>query len=305
MTVTVLCGGIGGARFTLGVRDAVGEAVITAISNVGDDLTHWGLAISPDIDTMLYTLSGRVGPLGWGVADDTRNAMGAVAELGGDDWFILSDRDIGLHIARTERLARGERLSTITADFARRIGITARILPASDDPVRTIITTDAGETPFQEWFVRGRAAATVRAVRFDAAANARPAPGVLDAISGADRVVLAPSNPFISLDPILAVPGIREALRARRDDVVAVTPLIGRDAVKGPLATMLEPLGHERSPLGVARHLCDVIGGFVLDTADSQLADPIAALGVRVVTTSTLMGDQPARVALARVALRA
>ena len=221
--VTVLAGGVGGARFARGLLACTPAADVTIVGNVGDDLEHWGLAISPDLDTLLYTLTGRIHPeQGWGVAGDTREAMAVVAELGGSDWFILGDRDIGLHLVRSERLRAGEPLSAVTADFARRYGLGARLLPASDDPLRTRIVTAEGELAFQEWLVGRRAADPVTAVRFEGVPGARPAPGVLDAIESADVIVLAPSNPFVSLAPILAVDGVRDAVagaaRARRRD---------------------------------------------------------------------------------------
>jgi LPPG:FO 2-phospho-L-lactate transferase len=303
--VTVLSGGIGGARFTAGLVAALGAEAVTAIVNVGDDLDHWGLAISPDIDTVLYTLSGRVGELGWGVRDDTRGAMGVVAELGGPDWFILGDRDVGLHLVRTERLRAGEPLSSVVADVAERLGIGIRLLPATDDRLRTIIATDEGELEFQQWFVGRRAAPAVRSIRFDGAPGARPAPGVLDALADADRILLAPSNPFISIDPILAVDGVRDAIADRRSGVVGVSPIIGGEAVKGPLAAMLDSLGPERSALGVARLYAEICGTFVIDEQDAGLAAAIEDLGMHVVLAPALMGDAAGRRLLAEVALRA
>jgi LPPG:FO 2-phospho-L-lactate transferase len=302
--VTILSGGVGGARFTLGVLAAEPAAQVTVIANVGDDLEHWGLHVSPDVDTVLYTLSGRVGELGWGVRDDTRAAMGVVGELGGTDWFILGDRDVGLHLVRTERLRAGEPLSAIVADVAARMGVPARVLPATDGRLRTVMLTDEGELPFQDWLVRRRAVPRVRAIRFDGA-GAAPAPGALEAIAGADRVLLAPSNPFISLDPILVVDGIRAAVTARRDEVVAVSPIIAGRAVKGPLGELLDSLGHERSALGVARYLAPLAGTFLLDRRDALLAPAIEALGIRAVVADTLMQDPAVRVALARTALAA
>ncbi len=302
--VTVLAGGVGGARFARGLLACVAAEDVTIVGNVGDDLEHWGLAISPDLDTLLYTLTGRIHPeQGWGVAGDTREAMAVVAELGGADWFVLGDRDIGLHLVRSERLRAGEPLSAVTADFARRYGLAARLLPASDDRLRTRIVTSGGELAFQEWLVGRRAADPVRAVRFEGAPGARPAPGVLDAIAGAERIVLAPSNPFVSLDPILAVDGVRAAVEARREDVVAITPMIGAEAVKGPLAGMLETLGHEVGAVGVARLLAPLAGAFVLDRADEARAADVEALGLRVACVPTLMRDAAVAAELARAAL--
>jgi LPPG:FO 2-phospho-L-lactate transferase len=302
--VTILSGGVGGARFTLGVLAAEPAADVTVVANVGDDLEHWDLHVSPDVDTVLYTLSGRVGELGWGVRDDSRGAMGVVAELGGADWFILGDRDVGLHVVRTARLRAGEPLSAIVADVAARLGVAATVIPATDGRLRTVMETDQGLLPFQDWLVRRRAEPRVSAIHFEGAGVA-PAPGVRACISGADRVLLAPSNPFISLDPILAVAGVRDAVMARRDDVVAVSPIIAGRAVKGPLGELLDSLGHERSALGVARYLAPLAGTFVLDRADALLAPAIEALGLRVVVADTLMHDPVVRAALARIALAA
>lgn len=302
--VTVLAGGVGGARFARGLLACVPPADVTIVGNVGDDLEHWGLSISPDLDTLLYTLTGRVhAGQGWGVAGDTRAAMAVVAELGGVDWFILGDRDIGLHLVRSERLRAGEPLSSVTADFARRYGLGARLLPASDDRLRTRIVTRDGELAFQEWLVGRRASDVVRAVRFEGAPGASPAPGVLAAIEGADVIVLAPSNPFVSLDPILAVDGVREAVAAGRERVVAVTPMIGDRAVKGPLAAMLETLGHEVGAVGVASVLAPLAARFVLDEADREREPEVRALGFDVACVPTLMHDTESAAAVARTAL--
>ena len=302
--VTLLAGGVGGARVARGLLACVPAADVTIVGNVGDDLEHWGLYISPDLDTLLYTLTGRIHvEQGWGVAGDTREAMAVVAELGGLDWFILGDRDIGLHLVRSERLRGGEPLSAITADFARRYGLEAGLLPASDDRLRTRIVTPDGELAFQEWLVGRRAADAVRAVRFEGVPGARPAPGVLAAIESAEVIVLAPSNPFVSLDPILAVDGLREAVAARRERVVAITPMIGSQAVKGPLAGMLETLGHEVGAVGVARVLAPLAGGFVLDTADRSRAPDVRSLGLSVACVPTLMHDTRSAAAVARAAL--
>jgi LPPG:FO 2-phospho-L-lactate transferase len=302
--VTVLAGGVGGARFTRGLLACLPAAEVTIVGNIGDDLEHWGLSISPDLDTLLYTLTGRIHPeQGWGVAGDTREAMAVVAELGGVDWFILGDRDIGLHLVRSERLRAGEALSSVTADFARRYGLEAQLLPASDDRLRTRIVTPGGELAFQEWLVGRRAADPVSAVRFEGAPGARPAPGVLEAIESAERIVLAPSNPFVSLDPILAVDGVRAAVETRRDDVVAITPMIGAHAVKGPLAGMLETLGHEVSAVGVAGVVAPLASRFVLDSTDESRAADVRALGLRVTCVPTLMHDPAGAAALARAAL--
>ena len=301
--MTLLAGGVGGARFARGLVAAVDPAGVAIVGNVGDDVELLGLHVSPDLDTVLYTLSGRIDPVnGWGVAGDTRATQAAAIELGGPDWFILGDRDIGLHLVRSERLRAGEPLSSITDDLARRLGLAVRLLPATDDPLRTRIGTDAGELEFQQWLVGRRAVDAVRAVRFDGL-PAAPAPGVLEAIDGADVIVLAPSNPFVSLDPILAVEGVREAILARRDRVVAISPIIAGKAVKGPLAGMLETLGPAPGALGVARLLAPIAAAFVLDDADAALAPAVEALGMRAIVAPSLMHDQASSRALAAAAI--
>lgn len=300
MRVTLLAGGVGGARMALALQESLAPGALTAIVNVGDDLEHWGLAISPDLDTVLYTLTGRIDPTqGWGVAGDSREAMGVVTELGEPDWFILGDRDLGLHIARTCRLRDGQTLSTIMDDVAGRFGCPSRLLPASDDAVRTWIATADGEVPFQDWLVRRRAADTVAGVRFEGTPGAQPAPGVLEAIATADRVVLAPSNPFVSLDPILAVDGVADAVRARRDACVAVTPIIAGAAVKGPLAGMLASLGHRTDAVGVAAYLAPYASAFVLDPTDANLASEVEVLGMRPLLVDALLADAGRRAAVA------
>jgi LPPG:FO 2-phospho-L-lactate transferase len=302
--VALLAGGVGGARFARGLVAAVDPASVTIIGNVGDDVELLGLHISPDLDTVLYTLAGRIDPVnGWGVAGDTRAAMSAAAELGGAEWFILGDRDIGLHLVRSERLRAGEPLSAITADLAARLGLGIRLLPASDDRLRTIIGTDDGELDFQQWLVGRRAADLVRSVRFDGV-PARPAPGVLDEIRDADVLVLAPSNPYVSLDPILAVEGVRDALVTRRERVVAISPIIAGRAVKGPLAGMLETLGPAPGALGVAKLLAPIASVFVLDEADAALVPGVEALGLRALVAPSLMRDLETSRRLAEAAIR-
>jgi LPPG:FO 2-phospho-L-lactate transferase len=302
--VALLAGGVGGARMALALQEALPPGDLVVIGNVGDDVEHWGLAVSPDLDTVLYTLTGRIDPEhGWGVAGDTRHAMEAIVELGEDGWFILGDRDLGLHVARTRRLRAGEPLSSVTADVAARWGCATRVLPATDDPLRTWIATDEGELPFQEWLVRRRAADAVAGVRFDGTPAAEPAPGVLEAIAAADRVVLAPSNPFVSLDPILAVRGVREAVAERRADAVAVSPVIAGRAVKGPLVGMLASLGHRPDAVGVAAYLAPLVGRFVLDAEDAGLAAEVEALDVAATCVPTLMADPGVRAGLAAAVL--
>ncbi len=304
MAVTLLAGGVGGARMALALHETLPPGDLTVIGNVGDDTDHWGLEISPDLDTVLYTLTGRIDPVnGWGVAGDTRHLMDTAIALGEDDWFILGDRDLALHVARTRRLRAGEALSSIMADVARRWGCATRILPATDDRVRTWVGTNEGEIPFQEWLVRRRAADVVVGLRFEGMESAGPAPGVLEAIAHADRIVLAPSNPFVSLDPILAVAGLRDAVAARRTDVVAVSPVIAGKAVKGPIVGMLESMGHRPDAIGVARYLAPLAGSFVLDEQDAALVDELAELDQRALCVPTLMADPDVRRGLAAAVL--
>jgi len=271
---------------------AVRPSTVTAIVNVGDDLEFLGLQVSPDLDTVLYTLAGLLDEeRGWGVRDDTTNALATAERLGADSWFTLGDRDIGLHLVRTSALRSGEPLSTVTARIAAALGVETRLLPASDERVRTILATDAGELDFQSWFVGRRHTDPVLGVRFEGAEAASPAPGVLEALAAADRIVIAPSNPFVSIDPILAVPGIRAAVAVRREDAVAVSPIVGGRALRGPLAEMLSGLGHEPSALGVARLYAELVSTFVVDLADAELAPAIEALGLRAVVVPTVMVD--------------
>jgi LPPG:FO 2-phospho-L-lactate transferase len=265
----VLCGGLGGSRFVDALARAAGPDRVTAIVNVGDDVEILGLYVSPDLDTVLYTLAGLLDEeRGWGVRDETTNALAVAGRLGGETWFTLGDRDIGLHLVRSRLLREGVPLSEATRRLADRLGVEVRLLPATDDPVRTFLTTPAGELDFQTWFVARRHADPVTAVRYEGAEAARPAPGVLEAIEGAELVFLAPSNPFVSIGPILAVPGIAEALGAKR--VVAVSPLVGGKAVRGPAAEMLVTLGHEPGVRGLAQVYDGVATDLLVDPADAE-----------------------------------
>jgi LPPG:FO 2-phospho-L-lactate transferase len=265
-----------------------------------------GLHVSPDLDSILYTLAG-VGDVerGWGRADETWNALETVEELGGEAWFRLGDRDLGLHLLRTEALRRGEPLSAVTRRVAAAFGLEATLLPATDDRLRTWVKTPAGELPFQDWFVRRGHRDPVDGVRFEGTESARPAPGVLDALRDADLILIAPSNPYVSIGPILAVPGIREALSARQVPCVAVSPLIGGRAVKGPAADMLARLAGGTGAEQVATCYLGLIDALVFDTADADDADAVSALGVRPLVTRTLMVDRAAARRLAETALEA
>jgi LPPG:FO 2-phospho-L-lactate transferase len=301
VNVTVLSGGVGGARFVQGLLDAIDPAGVTVIGNVGDDLEVFGLHVSPDLDTLLYTLGGVAdAERGWGRADETWNALEAAGELGAEAWFQLGDRDLGLHLARAEALERRDPLSAITERFARALGITARILPATDDRLRTWIQTDDGELPFQEWFVHRRHEPEVLGVRFEGAETAHAAPGVLDALAGADLIVIAPSNPFVSIGPILAVEEIRAAIAGRRARAVAVSPLIGGRAVKGPADRMLRRLAGGSAPGHVAGCYRGLIDALVYDESDGEVE-----LEVRPIVTKTLMTDAASRRRLAEAALEA
>ena len=304
--LTVLCGGLGGSRFVDALARAAGPESVTAIGNVGDDVEPLGLHVSPDLDTVLYTLAGLLDEeRGWGVRDETTSALRMAEALGAETWFTLGDRDIGLHLVRTALLREGRPLSETFAYLADRIGVDVRLLPATDDRLRTFLETPEGELDFQTWFVRRRHADRVLGVRFDGAEAARPAPGVLDAVADADTVFLAPSNPFVSIAPILAVPGIREAVAARREHVAAVSPIVAGEAVRGPLAGMLSSLGHEPTAVGVARLYVDVAGTFVLDEGDAALAPEVEALGLRAVVAPVVMIDPEMREDVGRAVLEA
>jgi LPPG:FO 2-phospho-L-lactate transferase len=304
--LTVLCGGLGGSRFVDAVAQAAGPEAVTAVGNVGDDVEVLGLHVSPDLDTVLYTLAGFLDEeRGWGVRDETHGALGMAEELGADTWFTLGDRDIGHHLVRTELLRAGAPLSEAFARAAEALGVGVRLLPVSNDCVRTVVSTPAGELDFQTWFVRRRHADEVLGVRYDGADVARPAPGVLEAIAEADAVFLAPSNPFVSIGPILAVPGVREAVVGRNGPVVAISPLVGGKALRGPLAGMLGSLGHEPSALGVARLYEGLASAFVLDPSDAALAPDVEALGLRTVVTPVVMVDPKGRGEVGRAVLEA
>jgi LPPG:FO 2-phospho-L-lactate transferase len=304
--VVALSGGVGGARFLRGVVDVVDPLGLTIVGNVGDDVDVLGLHVSPDLDSVLYALAGLADEeRGWGRANETWNALDSVARLGGETWFRLGDRDLGLHLVRTEALRRGEPLSSVTARLTRALGLAARLLPATDDPLRTWIDTPAGSFPFQEWFVARRHRDEVDAVRYEGAGTARPAPGAVEALDGADVILLAPSNPFVSIGPILAVEGIRRALERRRAPAVAVSPLIRGRAVKGPADRMLARLAGGTSPAAVAGCYAGLIDVLVLDEADAERVAEVERLGVRPLVARTLMRDADTRRALAEAALAA
>ena len=303
MNVVTLSGGVGGARFLRGVVDVVEPQELTIVGNVGDDVEVLGLHVSPDLDSITYALAGLADEVrGWGRADETWHALGTVAALGGESWFSLGDRDLGVHLVRTHALHAGEPLSAVTARIARRLGVAPRLLPATDDRLRTWLDTPAGSFPFQTWFVGRGHRDEVDGVSFVGAESARPAPGVLEALAEADVILLAPSNPYVSLWPILAVAEIRVALAARRVPAIAVSPLVGGRAVRGPADRMLARLAGGTSPRHVAACYAGLVDALVLDESD---ADDVAGLEVRPVVTRTLMRDADARRRLAEAALEA
>jgi LPPG:FO 2-phospho-L-lactate transferase len=311
-TVTVLAGGVGAARLLAGLVQVTDPAAVTAVVNVGDDLTLHGLAISPDLDTITYTLAGAIDPgRGWGLEGETWNAMEALARYGGVTWFGLGDRDLATHLYRTQRLADGASLHAVTREITEAWDLVVRLLPATEDELRTRLTVaataegPAGEVDFQEYFVHRRHAVPVEAVRYAGASACGPGPGVLDAIGSAAHLVVAPSNPIVSIGPVLAVPGVREAVTARRDDVVAVSPIIAGSALKGPADRLLVDLGHEASVVGVARLYRPFVGTLVIDEADADLAAAVEAEGVHCVVAPTIMRDADAAAALGRVVLGA
>ena len=309
--LVALAGGVGAARFLSGLVRAVPPEDVVAIVNTADDEEFYGLHVSPDLDSVTYTLAGASNTAqGWGLEGETFATLAALRRYGVDTWFQLGDKDLATHLYRTQRLNAGATLSEVTAEIARAWGLALRLLPMSDDPVRTRIRVQrAGgaveELKMQEWFVRERAEPQVLSVRFDGADVAEPAPGVLAALERADAVLICPSNPVISIGPILAVPGIRDALAARREQVVAVSPIVGGAPVKGPADRLMAPLGMEVSCVGVAREYADLCGTLVIDVVDADRAADVRAAGVRVVVTDTMMRTNDVAAALARHALAA
>ncbi|MFA7249618.1 MAG: 2-phospho-L-lactate transferase [Dehalococcoidia bacterium] len=305
MKITVLAGGVGAARLLAGLAAVTDPAQITAICNVGDDLEWHGLHVSPDIDTVLYTLAGIEGDQGWGLRGDTSTVLDALRVLGGDAWFAIGDRDLATHLRRTACLRAGGTLAEATAELARARGLAATVLPVTNDPHPTMVRTAAGTLPFQVYFVQRRAADAVTGFDFPGAAGARPAPGVIEAIEGCDALIVAPSNPFVSIHPILEVPGVREAVQRTRACRIAVSPIVGGAAVKGPAADMLRALGHEVSALGVARLYAGIVDRFVLDRVDAGCVPAVRALGVEAIACDTMMTGDGGRARVASAVLDA
>ena len=303
--VVALSGGVGGAKLALGLSRVLPPDELLIIANTGDDFEHLGLCISPDIDTLTYVLAGLDNPVtGWGRRDETWSFMDSIGVLGGEDWFRLGDRDLALHVERTRRLRLGERLSEVTSDFCRRLGIGARIVPMSDDRVRTRVRSDAGWIDFQDYFVRQQCRPVVHELAFDGVTRARPQADIVAALRLGDvrAVIICPSNPFISVEPILAIPGMRDAIKASGAPVIAVSPIVGGQAVKGPTAKMMRELGLEASAAGIAARYGELLDGYIVDRAD---ADTIDNVGARVTIARTLMKSLHDRESLARVTLEA
>jgi LPPG:FO 2-phospho-L-lactate transferase len=301
--IVALAGGVGGARLARGLIDALTPNELAIAVNTGDDFEHLGLHISPDLDTVMYTLAGINDPVqGWGIAGETWNFMQALEQVGGESWFRLGDRDLATHVERTRRLRANESLSSVTQHLCSRLGVQHRVVPMSDDPVRTIVHTRTGPLAFQDYFVRNRAEPAVTHIQFAGAEFATMSPGLLDALDdpALEAVVICPSNPYLSIAPILAVPQVRAALAQRRVPAVAVSPIVGGRALKGPAAKIMRELGYEPSALTVAQFYRGLIDALVLDRSDQSLCRSIEALGIRTMLTDTVMHDDRMQTSLAR-----
>jgi LPPG:FO 2-phospho-L-lactate transferase len=304
MNVVALAGGTGAAKFLRGLCRVMPPERLTIIGNTGDDLELFGLHISPDLDTVGYTLSGLIdASKGWGVAGDTFLCRATLESLGEKTYFALGDKDLAVHIFRTERLGRGVSLSAVTAELATRWGLASKLLPMSDDPVRTRVRTPAGWLAFQEFFVRDRCQPEVLEIAYDGAARSRPAPGVIEALGAADAIVICPSNPMSSVGPILAVPGIRQAIAARRGNVTAVSPIVGGGPVSGPAGKMMRAHGHALTPAGVAAVYDGLLARLVIDRRDVDSVLALRERGVRAIVTDSLMTSRDEEIALARAVL--
>jgi LPPG:FO 2-phospho-L-lactate transferase len=301
MDIVALAGGVGASKILLGLHRVMDPRKLTVIVNTGDDIVLHGLAISPDLDIVTYTLADLVNPdAGWGFYDETFRALEQLAVYGRPQWFHLGDRDLATHIHRTAMLRDGARLSEVANSIREALGVRAAILPMSDEPVPTMIETNEGRLHFQQYLVQRRAEPTVQAISFDGIERARPAPGVLQALERARSIVICPSNPLISIGPILAVPGVRETIEKRRNHVVAICPIVGGKSLKGPSDRMLAQLGHDVSALGVARMYQDICGTMLIDPVDSAQLSAIEALGVKVVVHPTVMRNVEDKEILAR-----
>jgi len=304
--VLALSGGIGGAKLALGLSKIVLDESLIVVANTGDDFEHFGLTICPDLDTLTYTLSGLSNQkLGWGRADETWTFMKAIADLGGESWFNLGDGDLAIHVERTRRLNAGMRLTEVTQAFCQSLGIKAQIIPMSDDPVRTIVHTQEGSLSFQHYFVRDQCKPVVTKIDFDGSESAQINPLFLNTLSDSnlEAIIICPSNPFISIDPILSLPGLSDALQTSPAPVIAVSPIIGDKAIKGPTAKIMKELNLSSSAVSVAKYYQHLLDGFVLDQVDEASAEEIEQLGMKVVVTNTLMNHLDDKVALAETVL--
>lgn len=304
-SVVALAGGVGGAKLASGLYALLGER-LSVVVNTGDDFEHWGLSISPDLDTVMYNLAGINNPAtGWGLADETHRGLAMMQRYGAAGWFSLGDGDLATHLLRSERLRAGETLTAVTATLSAALGVSAALLPMSDQPVRTMVHTDEGVLPFQRYFVQRRCEPRLLHLEFAGIETAQPSAAVPAALDHADAVVLCPSNPYLSLDPILLLPGMAERLRRFDGPVVAVSPIVGGQALKGPAAKIMAELGVEVSAVAVAQHIAQRIrlDGFVLDTVDADQADAVAALGIQPLVTDTVMRDAASKERLARETL--
>ena len=302
--ILALAGGVGGGKLARGLTAVLPPEQLVIVVNTADDFVHLGLHISPDIDSVLYALADRNDPeRGWGLAGETWNFMAAMEALGGDTWFKIGDRDHATHVLRTQELATGRSLSDATSLLARRFGIAHTVAPMTDNPVRSIVDTDEGPLAFQDYFVRRQCQPAFRGVTFQCASNAKPSKAFHDALDRAQAIVITPSNPFVSIHPILALPDVADAIRGTRRPVVAVSPIVGGKALKGPLGKMMSERGLDPSALGVARHYGPLVDGWIIDTVDRDLAPAIEALGCRVKTCNTIMRTLDDKSRLAREAV--
>jgi LPPG:FO 2-phospho-L-lactate transferase len=305
-SVVALAGGVGAARFLDGLTRVIAPERVYVIGNTADDAEIHGLHISPDLDTVTYTLAGLANAQhGWGLRGDSFRCLEALGRLGADTWFQLGDLDLATHLFRTARLRAGVSLAEVTAEITAALKIRSTLVPMSNEPVRTRICTPSGELEFQTYFVKRRARDRVTAMRFEGASDASPAPGLLDAIANAEAIIICPSNPFISVGPILAIPGVREALKLRRDKVAAISPIVGGKALKGPASKMMKSMQLRSSAAEVAKLYVDFAGVFILDEVDGKQAPQVEALGMSAVVTNTIMRGLREKKALARVVVRA
>ena len=299
--VLALAGGVGGAKLALGLRDILDEESLAIVVNTGDDEEFFGLHVSPDLDTVMYTLGGIANPdTGWGISGETFRSLNRLRQYGVDTWFNLGDLDMATHIRRTQLLGQGNTLSEVTNSLCSSLGITHSIFPMTDDTLKTVVITEISEMSFQEYFVKNRCDPRVISLRFDSPSECSPSPGFVTALNESDLLVFCPSNPFLSVDPILAVPGVRKKIENFRGARIAVSPIVGGEAIKGPAGKILRELGHEVSCVGVAKRYVDLCDVFIIDNVDADLASTIEKLGMRVVVTNTIMNNDQEKRTLAR-----